>query len=155
MIKSYADIQKGLTTEENCRLIPDGLMISEPILGKEKSLPVVNYLVATKSQQGYHLLYKFSLSIDENKLLTFSKYTDDAYIDKDDVIGLTVEEFNQYKKLFEETENMYYDQIPLEPEKICRYMQLLLKLIPYSLLNYYNDLSPEFFGWARDVINGI
>lgn len=153
MNKSYDEVQKSLTAEELCRLIPDGLMISEPIFGKEKSLPVVNYFVASNSRQGCHPLYKFSVSVDENKLLTFSRYTNGDYIDGNDVVGLTVEEFNKYKRLFEEVGNMYYNQNPSETEKICRYTELLLKLIPYSLLNYYNDLSPDFFGWVRDAIN--
>lgn len=47
---------------------------------------------------------------------------------------------------------MNYDKARVDSEILCEYMKLLLKLVPYSLMSYYNDLSPDFFAWVRETI---
>ena len=71
---NYDEIKRMLSKENLCRLIPDGLILSEPILGIGDDLPVVNFFVMSRSQQKYHPLYKFSLSVEKKQLVTFSEY---------------------------------------------------------------------------------
>lgn len=149
---NYDEIKRMLSKENLCRLIPDGLILSEPILGIADDLPVVNFFVMSRSQQKYHPLYKFSLSVEKKQLVTFSEYTNSVYCDNEHAIGLTIEEFIQYKDLFQKTGDMYYDKARVDSEILCEYMKLLLKLVPYSLMSYYNDLSPDFFAWVREAI---
>ena len=106
----------------------------------------------SRSQQKYHPLYKFSLSVEKKQLVTFSEYSNSVYCDNEHTIGLTIEEFIQYKDLFQKTGDMYYDKARVDSEILCEYMKLLLKLVPYSLMSYYNDLSPDFFAWVRETI---
>ncbi len=40
---NYDEIKRMLSKENLCRLIPDGLILSEPILGIGDDLPVVNF----------------------------------------------------------------------------------------------------------------
>lgn len=150
---NYDEIKRMLSKENLCRMIPDGLILSEPILGIGDDLPVVNFFVMSRSQQKYHPLYKFSLSVEKKQIVTFSEYTNSAYYDNDNITGLTIEDFSQYKDLFQKTGDMYYGMTRVDPEILCEYMELLLKLVPYSLMNHYNDLSPHFFAWVREKIN--
>ena len=149
---NYDEIKRMLSEEDLCRLIPDGLILSEPIWGIEDSLPVVNFFVMSRCQQKRHPLYKFSLSVKKKQIVMFSEYTNSAYYDNDNITGLTIEDFSQYKDLFQKTGDMYYGMTRIDPEILCEYMKLLLKLVPYSLMNHYNDLSPNFFAWIREKI---
>ena len=149
---NYDEIKRMLSEDGLCKLIPDGLILSEPIWGIEDDLPVVNFFVMSRYQQKRHPLYKFSLSVEKKQLITFSEYTNSACYGNDNIIGLTIEEFIQYKDLFQKTGDMYYGMIKAKPEILCEYMKLLLKLVPPSLVNHYNDLSPHFFAWVRETI---
>ena len=149
---NYDEIKRMLSEDGLCKLIPDGLILSEPIWGIEDDLPVVNFFVMSRYQQKRHPLYKFSLSVEKKQLVTFSKYSNSVYCDNEHTIGLTIEEFIQYKDLFQKTGDMYYDKARVDSEILCEYMKLLLKLVPYSLMSYYNDLSPDFFAWVRETI---
>lgn len=149
---NYDEIKRMLSEDGLCKLIPDGLILSEPIWGIEDDLPVVNFFVMSRYQQKRHLLYKFSLSVEKKQLVTFSEYSNSVYCDNEHTIGLTIEEFIQYKDLFQKTGDMYYDKARVDSEILCEYMKLLLKLVPYSLMSYYNDLSPDFFAWVRETI---
>ena len=150
---NYDEIKRMLSEDGLCKLIPDGLILSEPIWGIEDNLPVVNFFVMSRYQQKRHPLYKFSLSVEKKQIVTFSEYTNSAYYNNDNITGLTIEDFSQYKDLFQKTGDMYYGMTRVDPEILCEYMKLLLKLVPYSLMNHYNDLSPHFFAWVREKIN--
>lgn len=149
---NYDEIKRMLSEDGLCRLIPDGLILSEPIWGIEDDLPVVNFFVMSRYQQKRHPLYKFSLSVEKKQLITFSEYTNSARFDNSHEIGLTMEEFIKYKDLFQEVGDMYYSLKSVDSEILCEYMKLLFKLVPHSLINHYNDLSPHFFAWIRETI---
>lgn len=150
---NYDEIKRMLSDNGLCRLILDWLILSEPIWGIEDDLPVVNFFVMSRYQQKCHPLYKFSLSVEKKQIVTFSEYTNSAYYDNDNITGLTIEDFSQYKDLFQKTGDMYYGMIKVKPEILWEYMKLLLKLVAPSLVNHYNDLSPHFFAWVREKIN--
>ena len=150
---NYDEIKRILSDNGLCRLILDWLILSEPIWGIEDDLPVVNFFVMSRYQQKRHPLYKFSLSVEKKQIVTFSEYTNSAYYDNDNITGLTIEDFSQYKDLFQKTGDMYYGMIKVKPEILWEYMKLLLKLVAPSLVNHYNDLSPHFFAWVREKIN--
>ena len=101
---NYDEIKRMLSKENLCRLIPDGLILSEPILGIGDDLPVVNFFVMSRSQQKYHPLYKFSLSVEKKQLVTFSEYSNSVYCDNKHTIGLTIEEFIHTRIFFKKQE---------------------------------------------------
>ena len=101
---NYDEIKRMLSEDGLCKLIPDGLILSEPIWGIEDDLPVVNFFVMSRYQQKRHPLYKFSLSVEKKQLVTFSEYSNSVYCDNEHTIGLTIEELSNTRIFFKKQE---------------------------------------------------
>lgn len=148
----YDEIQKILCSENFCKLIPDGLILSEPILGINDELKTVNFFVASKHNDIYNPLYKFSICLDSKELISFSEYISPNLKECEKQIGMNLEEYENYKELFLSVENMYYGIQDVNSDIICDYIANLYKLIPSSLIPYYNELSIGFFEWVKEKI---
>ncbi len=149
---SYDEIQRILCGENFCRLIPDGLVLSEPIWGVKDGLNIVNFFVTSKLNHIYNPLYKFSICIDSTELVSFSEYVNPQLNECKNKIGMNLEEYEKYKKQFSAVGDMYFGIQEVNSELICDYVANLFKLMPDSLMPYYNELSIDFFEWVKENI---
>lgn len=148
---SYKDIKNLLYSEEFSYLIPDGFVLSQPIIGKSNRDIIDNFFVMTKTQNICKPIYRFTLDYPNKKIIYFAEYPEielPKQIKTQD--GLNIKEFLEYQELFSTIRQMYADNIQKDRKIICRYTFLLLKLIPRYLSGYYNELSPKFFSWLKE-----
>lgn len=152
----YDDIIDLLHSEPFSDLIPDGLSLSQPILSLKNNNIIDNFFVSTKSNGILKPIYKFGIIYDLKEIDYIEKYEDIVY---EKVLtcdyGLTYDEFIDYKKAYSSVRQMYSGSINIDKAVIIEYSSLLLKLVPDYLLDFYNNLSNEFFEFLNNALSDI
>lgn len=147
---SYEETKKILHSEEFMQLIPDGFVLSQPILSVIENRVVDNYFVMSKKDGICNPLYKFGICFDDRELMYFAQYNNVVLPNQvTKQAGVDINQYLRYQELYGIIRTMFIDNTKIDRHLISEYLSLLIKLVPRYLINFYNDLSPEFFIWAK------
>lgn len=155
MSVTYDDVYNFLYSEKFSELVPDSYALSQPILSKKNGNIVDNFFVSYKKEGHYFPIYKFGIDVEAEMLIYIQKYDTDLHTgDISNPIGLNKDEYLRYQALYEHIRKMYAFSEKIETDTIVEYSILLLKFIPNDLINYYNDLSHDFFDFLMNKLKG-
>lgn len=147
---TYDNVQQLLCSDGFSDLVPEGVVLSQPVISKKESLIIDNFFVMTKVREGYHLIYKFGLNYNLKKLEYCERYPSQTKIAKVQPIeGLSLKDFQEYKKSYAYVRKMYAGLDQVNTDVLKNYLKFLIQLVSQELVVFYNDLSPDFFSWIK------
>ena len=152
MSVTYNEIQEIIFNNEFAELIPDGMILSEPVASKKNKKVIDNFFVMRRGGAFAVPVYKFGVCIKDKTIEYVEEYKEVNIPKAQKSEGLTLEEYREYTSLYGEVRGMFAGELPADKEKLGKYLTYFFKLVDKHLLAFYNELSPMFFVFLRESL---